>query len=62
MQAPTMTGQHVEESRRDRTAADDRWILAVGKRVDHRWVVEMSLSRRHRMPLTDGGGRAAHVA
>lgn len=62
MQSRTMTGQDVEESRRDRTATDDRWILAVGKRVDHRWVVEMTLGRRHRVPSTGGGGRAAHAA
>jgi hypothetical protein len=57
-----MTGQDGEESRRDRTAAHDRWILAIGKRVDHRWVVEMSLGRRQRMLPTGGGGRAVHAA
>jgi len=56
-----MTGHDVEESRRDRTAADERWILAVGKRINHRWVVEMSLGRGHRTPSTGGGGRAGHA-
>jgi len=61
MQARRMTGHDVEESRRDRTAADERWILAVGKRINHRWVVEMSLGRGHRTPSTGGGGRAEHA-
>jgi hypothetical protein len=56
-----MTGHDVEESRRDRSIADERWILAVGKRINHRWVVEMSLDRGHRMPSTGGGGRAGHA-
>jgi hypothetical protein len=62
MQTRTMTGHDAEESRRDRTAADGRWMLAIGKRVDHRWVMEMSLGRRHRTLSTGGGGRAAHAA
>ena len=61
MQARRMTGHDVEESRRDRTAADERWILAVGKRIHHRWVVEMSLARGHRMLSTDGGGRVGRA-
>jgi hypothetical protein len=56
-----MTGHDVEESRRDRNTADERRILAVGKRINHRWVVEMSLDRGHRMPSTGGGGRAGHA-
>ena len=61
MQARRMTGHDGEESRRDRTSADDRWILAVGKRLNHRWVVEMSLGRGHRMLSTGGGGRAGRA-
>lgn len=62
MQTRTMTVPDVEESRRQRTGADGRWILAIGKRVDHRWMVEMSLDHRHRMLSPGGGGRAAHAA
>ena len=52
MQTRKMTGHDPEESRRNRTAADERRILAVGKRIDHRWIVEMTLDRGHRF----GGG------
>ena len=61
MQARRMTGHDGDESRRDRTITDERWILAVGKRIHHRWVVEMSLDRGHRMLSTAGGGRAGRA-
>lgn len=61
MQARRMRGHDVEESRRDRSGADERWILAVGKRINHRWIVEMSLGRGHRMTSTGDGGRAGHA-
>ncbi len=58
MRARRMTGHEADESRRDRTAADERRILAVGKRIDHRWIVEMSLDHGHR---TGGGARAGRA-
>ena len=61
MQARSMMRHEGEESRRERTTADERWILAVGKRLNHRWVVEMSLGRGHRMPSSGGGDRAGHA-
>jgi hypothetical protein len=41
-------------------AGADRWILAVGKRVDRRWLVEMSLGRQRR--ISHRGAEAAHAA
>ena len=58
MQARKMTGHDAEESRRDHIAADERRILAVGKRIDHRWIVEMTLDRGHRI---GGGGRSGRA-
>lgn len=58
MQARKMIEHDAEESRRDRTAADGRRILAVGKRIDHRWIVEMSFDRGHTI---GGGGRAGRA-
>ena len=54
MKARTMRGRDVaEQSQRRRTGdTEDRRILAVGKRVDHRWVIETSFATR----------RAAHAA
>lgn len=61
MQARRMTGHEAEESRPDGAAADERRMLAIGKRVDHRWVVEMSLRRGHRMLSPGGKEHAAHA-
>lgn len=61
MQARTMTGRSMEESRLGSTPIDERWILAVGKRVDHHWIVEMTFGRRHGAPLLGRRGRAPHA-
>jgi len=47
MKTQTMTRPHSELGR---SAAADRWMLAVGKRIDHRWLMEMSIGPRHAKP------------
>jgi hypothetical protein len=61
MQARKMTGHDAEEGRHDRTATHERRMLAVGKRIDHRWIVEMSLGRTQRALSGGAGGRAGHT-
>jgi hypothetical protein len=61
MHARTMMPRGEGETRHDDGTADERWILAVGKRIDHRWIVEMKLGRRHGMPPAARRGRPAHA-
>jgi hypothetical protein len=61
MEVRTRRGRAAEvNDERTGAAARDRWILAVGKRVDHRWLVEMSLGDRHRTARREA--TAAHAA
>jgi hypothetical protein len=54
MKGRTMRGRDMaEQSQHRRTGGtEDRRILAVGKRVDHRWLIETNFATR----------RAAHAA
>jgi hypothetical protein len=62
MEARTRMGREQEAGQRNRIGGgESRRILAVGKRVDHRWLVEMTIRPRgtaapHRGPT------AAHAA
>lgn len=49
MRARRTTGHDGAESQRDRGGAEERWMLAVGKRIHHRWTVEMMLGRGPKM-------------
>lgn len=56
MTARTRRGRDVEQSQHKRTGGtEDRRILAVGKRVDHRWLIETSFAPRRE-------AHAAHAA
>jgi hypothetical protein len=61
MQART-TRRGTEEIRLAQGDTEHRWMLAVGKRIHHRWTVETSLDCRRGMPGRERRGRAAHAA
>jgi len=50
------------ERRAEERRGSDRRILAVGKRVQNRWLIEMSLGRRHVDASGSADTRHAHAA
>jgi len=50
------------ERRTEEPRGSDRRILAVGKRVNDRWLVEVSLTRRHLASSRSGDARHADAA
>ena len=50
------------ERRAEERRGSDRRILAVGKRVQNRWLIEMSLTRRHVASSANAATRHADAA
>ena len=57
-----MPERDAEKMRHARVGADGRWMLAIGKRIDHRWIMETTLGRRCVASASDGHGHGQRAA